>query len=218
MQRLNYKMSKDRLEMFSDGVFAIAITLLVLEIKIPKHEELLHAGGLYNYLLHLWPSYLAYVISFFVIGIYWSNHHWMFTFIKKTNHVFNVINIFFLMSVAFMPFTTAIFGDFVNDREYTNAAVTIFCVGFIIPPPLVLIMTLYAGHKHRLVDPHLRTSFLNGLAYKLIASTTLVGIPLALSFHYPVASVCIIGSTLLMFLIPPTPPAYDNDDAEQIDE
>lgn len=52
-------MGKDRLEFFSDGLFAIAITLLVLEIKIPTHEDLHHAGGLYNYLMHSWPSYLS---------------------------------------------------------------------------------------------------------------------------------------------------------------
>lgn len=52
-------MGKDRLEFFSDGLFAIAITLLVLEIKIPTHEDLHHAGGHYNYLMHIWPSYLS---------------------------------------------------------------------------------------------------------------------------------------------------------------
>lgn len=196
--------------MFTDGVFAIAITLLILEIKIPKHEDLHHYGGLYNYLLHIWPSYVSYFITFFMIGIYWSNHHWMFEFIiKRTNHFFNLLNILFLMTIAFMPFTTAIFGDFVMDEESRNAATTAYCLGVLLPVPPVLLLFLYAKHKKRLIDPRLTDSFMKKQIIKLLASVTLASIALALSFNYPIVSIAMILVSFVMYFLPPDAPEYE---------
>jgi uncharacterized membrane protein len=89
-----------RLETFSDGVFAIAATLLILEIRLPERGSLTHQ------LLHLWPSYGAYAISFITIGIMWVNHHAVFEQIDRINRTFLVINVFFLMVIAFIPFPT----------------------------------------------------------------------------------------------------------------
>jgi uncharacterized membrane protein len=210
-QKKEIYLKKDRLEMFTDGVFAIAITLLILEIKIPKHEQVHEAGGLYNYLKHIWPSYVSYFITFFMIGIYWSNHHWMFEFIiKRTNHFFNMLNILFLMTIAFMPFTTAIFGDFVMDHEYCNAATTAYCVGVLLPIPPVLFLFLYAKHKKRLIDPRLTASFMKKQIIKLIASVTIASIALAFSFNYPWVSITMILVTFVMFFLPPDAPEYDD--------
>ena len=63
-KKKNPEMETARLEMFTDGVFAIAITLLVLEIKIPTHEQVHQAGGLYKYLMHIWPAYVSYILTF----------------------------------------------------------------------------------------------------------------------------------------------------------
>jgi len=92
----------NRLEAFSDGVTAIAITLLVLEITVPPGETL----GLG--LLHLWPSYLAYAISFVVIGAIWLNHHAMFDLIVRADHCLLLLNTLHLMFIAFLPFPTAV--------------------------------------------------------------------------------------------------------------
>ena len=82
----------ERILAFSDGVFAIAITLLVLDL-VPPHVE----HGVVQKLLDAWPNYLSYALSFFIIGILWASHHQMFTQIKRSNHVFLLINIVFLM-------------------------------------------------------------------------------------------------------------------------
>ena len=84
----------ERLILFSDAVFAIAITLLVIEIKVPGHAKIQEAGSLYNALIQLWPHYLSYFVSFFVIGVWWSSMHHFHQIVKKTNHAFNLINIF----------------------------------------------------------------------------------------------------------------------------
>jgi uncharacterized membrane protein len=100
------RMDGKRVEAFSDGVFAVAITLLALELKVPGGE-----GPLAHRLLAIWPSYLAYVVSFLTIGIMWLNHHTMFTHIVRVDRVLLVLNLLLLMLVAAVPFPTALVGD-----------------------------------------------------------------------------------------------------------
>ena len=205
----NPLLNTERLLAFSDGVFAIAITLLILEIKIPKHEDLEHYGGLYNYLIHLWPNYLAYVVSFIVIGIYWSNHHWLFTFIHKTNHTFNLIHILFLMTICFLPFTTAILGDFILDHETKNAAVTAYCIGLLFPVPTLILMIFYATRKTGLISKNLNKSFINRLFIKLFAGFIMQVIALLFSFEYPLVSISIIALAFFLYLLSSESPVYD---------
>src|SRR5437879_4061159 len=80
-----------RIEAFSDGVFAIAITLLILEIKVPRAEGS-KAADLSSSLLSLWPSYFAYALSFITIGIYWARHHYIFKLYDRTDHGLNLLN------------------------------------------------------------------------------------------------------------------------------
>ena len=90
-----------RLEAFSDGVFAIAITLLILEIHVPKEVE---KGGLAPALLAEWPSYLAFVSSFAIIGIMWINHHRMFEFVRRIDQTLLLLNGLLLLAITFIPF------------------------------------------------------------------------------------------------------------------
>jgi uncharacterized membrane protein len=101
-------MSTARLEAFSDGVFAIAITLLVLEITVPPTEVLANPDKLVEALAKLWPSYLGYVISFATIGIMWANHHNLLGLVAKVTHGLILANLLLLMSVGFVPFPTAL--------------------------------------------------------------------------------------------------------------
>lgn len=197
-----------RLEAFSDGVFAIAITLLILEIKIPGHEALTAYGGLHSYLMHLWPAYLSYILTFFMIGVYWSNHHWLFSFVERTDHYFNMLNVFFLMSIAFLPFPAAIFGDFVMSEEYRTTAVSTFCIGVLLPVPLVLIVYLYAVQGHRLVNARLTATFIRRQRLKLLGGMAFATIALIISFFYPLVSLGLICVQCLMFLLPPDRPEY----------
>jgi uncharacterized membrane protein len=93
-----------RLEAFSDGVFAIAITLLILEIKVPSSDT----AGLGAELARQWPSYLAFFISFAFIGIMWINHHRLFMHIKRTDDTLLLLNLALMFGVCVIPFTTAL--------------------------------------------------------------------------------------------------------------
>jgi uncharacterized membrane protein len=99
-------METGRLEAFSDGVFAIAITLLIIEVSLPEGH-----GPLAERLLDAWPSYVAYLISFVTIGIMWANHHGIFQLIDRTTHGLVVANLLLLLLVAFIPFPTKILGE-----------------------------------------------------------------------------------------------------------
>src|SRR3954464_2020388 len=95
-------MDTGRLETFSDGVFAIAITLLILDVRLPEGHQ-----PLSDKLADTWPAYLAYVISFLIIGIMWANHHAIFRLIDRTSHGLVVANLLLLMCIAFIPFPTS---------------------------------------------------------------------------------------------------------------
>jgi uncharacterized membrane protein len=107
--------STNRLETFADGVFAIAATLLVLEIQLPGED--IGRG-----LLHLWPSYFAYSLSFLMIGIMWVNHHVVLAYTREADRMFLFINLFLLMAIAFVPFPTEVFAEHIGKEGAREAA------------------------------------------------------------------------------------------------
>jgi uncharacterized membrane protein len=110
---------------FSDAVFAITITLLVLEIKPPADDDRLLHG-----LVALWPSYLAYVVTFLFIGQVWVNHHVMFDHIRTANRVVLFLNTLLLMVVAFLPFATSVLADALRDGHGQRTAVVFYAIAF----------------------------------------------------------------------------------------
>jgi TMEM175 potassium channel family protein len=106
--RTKNRRGPERLEAFSDGVFAIAITLLVLEIRVPEGEVLADPGHLIAALGNLWPSYLGYAISFITVGIIWANHHNLIRLVASVDHGLILANLGLLLVVGFVPFPTAL--------------------------------------------------------------------------------------------------------------
>lgn len=117
-----------RVDAFSDGVFAIAITLLILEIRVPRASV---AGGLWPALGALWPSYLAFALSFFVILVMWVNHHELMRLVRGVTYPFMFANGLVLLTVTFVPFPTAVLAQHLATPEAT-AAVTFYCGTFFV--------------------------------------------------------------------------------------
>jgi uncharacterized membrane protein len=116
-------MGTNRLEAFSDGVMAVAITLLVLDIKVPAErpgETLLHA------LLQDWPHYAAYVVSFMTIGIIWINHHAMISRLAQADHSILILNLLLLMSIVLLPFTTELVAGYLRASSGESLAAGIY--------------------------------------------------------------------------------------------
>lgn len=103
---------RDRIVNLSDGVFAIAITLLILDIRVPDIPENMVSSQLPGALLSLWPKYLGYILSFVGISTFWIIHHSIFRTIRSYNRIILYLNLLFLMVVAFVPFPTSLLGEY----------------------------------------------------------------------------------------------------------
>jgi uncharacterized membrane protein len=132
-----------RLETFSDGVFAIAATLLILEIRLGAH------GSVTRQLLHLWPSYAAYAISFLTIGIMWINHHTLFKQIDRVDRTFLVLNVLFLMVIAFIPFPTQVLAGHLHHDA--RAAAVFYGLVNIVMALMFSAVWFYAARGRRLI-------------------------------------------------------------------
>ena len=138
----------ERLIFFSDAVFAISITLLVLEIHLPAVETLYSDAELFKHLTGMWQSYLAYILSFLVIGTFWIAHHRKFRYIKQYDGGLIFLNLLFLMIVAFIPFPTAVLS------EYSGLTATIFyALIMLLASLLMAAIWWYAARHERLIDP-----------------------------------------------------------------
>ena len=116
-----------RIETYSDGVFAIAITLLILEIKIPPHDSINSSHTLLDAITEHWSSWLAFVLSFFNLTIAWANHHNAIRLINKTSPSFIFVNGFFLLTVAIIPYPTSLLGEYINTAS-AQTAILVYCL------------------------------------------------------------------------------------------
>ena len=118
-------MKTSRLEAFSDGVFAVAITLLVIEINVPGGENLWHQ------LKEEWPSFASFFVSFWVIGIIWVNHHGLLDHLKRTDRPVLYLNLLVLMTVVFIPFSTALMADHLKSGADEKVAALVYALAFL---------------------------------------------------------------------------------------
>lgn len=147
-------MDSRRAESFSDGVFAVAITVLVFNL-LPIADKTTGVDGLpaltARHLVHYWPSYLAYVVSFLTIGIMWVNHHGLFGRISRVDRPLLLLNLFLLMGIVAIPFPTALVADHLSDsRQGEVAAVTYGLVMIAISIGYGLIWVYVIGHQQAL--------------------------------------------------------------------
>ncbi|BDI29177.1 DUF1211 domain-containing membrane protein [Capsulimonas corticalis] len=202
-----FDMSTQRIEAFSDGVFAIAITLLILELRVPE-DSAGHHFDLAASLRSLWPSYFAYILSFVIVGIYWANHHFVFKLYKRTNHVFNLLNVFFLMCVSFLPFPTSVLAKHMQNAADERTAVAFYTFGLLLPALSWMLMWLYASKGYRLIDKRLTPSFVNYMTGQYILSTGLYLLALIASLINPKYGLGVAVGLTLLYLAPPKRPVY----------
>ncbi len=139
-----------RVEAFSDGVFAIALTLLIFTIKIPEFEDLASKEKLYRELVNLWPSYLAFIMSFAAVLIMWINHHGFFKYLRKINNSFLYANGFLLLTVTFINFPTSVLAKYFNTPA-VNSAAALYCGAILVISIAFNLLWFSSAYKRRLV-------------------------------------------------------------------
>ena len=141
------KHKKNRLEAFSDGVFAIAITLLVLEIAVPAIEEIHSSTDALRGIAHEWPVYLAYFISFMTIGAVWIEHSALVDALDHIDGVFMRLNLVLLLFCAFLPFPTRMMSEWGGNAPAERVAVVFYGVVLLMMTLMLLVMGRHAENE-----------------------------------------------------------------------
>ena len=192
-----------RFEAFSDGVFAIAITLLVLEIRLPAEHQIEALGGLGRALLGLWPSYAGYVISFLTIGIMWANHHSVVKLMARSDHGLIVWNLLLLMAISFTPFTTAVMADYLHHPGWDRTiAVAFYCGSFTLTALFYNALWRHASHGRSLLHPHVSDARVRAITRAYWPGTFLYGLATAAAFVSVPAALAIVSGLALFYILP----------------
>ncbi len=164
-----------RLEAFSDGVFAVAITLLVLNIKVPGLDlppgQWLEEGKLWIAVRDEWPTLVAYIISFLTIGIMWLNHHRLFVHIKRIDTTLLFINLLLLMTIVFIPVPTALLAEYIV-LPGQHAAAIIYSGTCLLMACCFNGLWRYASYHHRLLGKNVDAEAVEAISISLGHSFT----------------------------------------------
>ena len=193
-------MTPGRTEAFSDGVFSIAATLLVLDLKVPAAN-----GDLLSALAHLWPAYASYAVSFVTIGIIWMNHHTIFAHLRRVDRPLQVLNLVLLLLVALIPFPTSILATYLESGHDQAAAGAIY--GLVMTGMGVSFGSLW---MYVLGHDALRTTTIpvarkRALLLRFAVGTPIYATGIALAFVSAKLSLLIYAALAVYYLIEPLP-------------
>ena len=189
-------LSPSRVESLTDGVFAIVMTLLVLELSVPIIAEGSVQAELGKRLLEMWPKFLSYMVTFFMLGLMWFHHHRQFSQIRQSDSVLVWTNTVYLMFVAILPFSTSMLGEYIEER----LPVFIYGGNFIACWIFRYLIWSYATGNYRLVDRNIDPLEVKTpkIVYPIAITVFMIGIGIA--FLNTIASICIFA-LMLAFLI-----------------
>jgi uncharacterized membrane protein len=187
-----------RLEAFSDGVFAIAITLLIIEVGV--NEE---GGSLAHRLAEQWPSYVAFVVSFALIGILWLNHHQMFRSIRTTDHGLFVLNLVLLLVVSFIPFPTKVVGEELHGTLADKRTAAVFYGSTFVAVSFAFnALWLWAAHGRRLIEPGVPQSSIDGHTRRTLLSIPTFAVATLVALWSPEVALILYGIIAVSYLLP----------------
>lgn len=187
-------LSKARVEALTDGIFAVAMTLLVLDIKVPA----VPVAQLPGEVLALWPRVLSYAISFVMLGIYWVGQHNQFHLIRRTDRTLLWINILFMMTICFVPFSTALLSGYPR----AQVAVVLYGANLIVIGLVLQLHWSYATHRHRLIDPEVDAGTVQLASRRILVGPLVFAAAIAVSFVSITAALLIFAFAPLVYLVP----------------
>ena len=194
-------MERGRLEAFSDGVFAISITLLALDLTLGGPEE----GPLAHQLLNHWPAFVAYLISFFTIGVIWVNHHALFAGLVRLDRQMLFVNLLLMLFIAAIPFATATMAEYLAaggpDSRLATAMYGVVMTGMAGSFGLVLRRAIKHEHMSDPLEPAAQTAAQRRFVVGIL---TYVGATLLALVSAPVAFAC-YGAVAIFYVLEQTP-------------
>ncbi len=186
-----------RVVFFSDAVFAIAVTLLVLEIRPPQDTRQLFHG-----LAALWPSYLSYAITFLLIGQVWANHHVMFDHIRAADRMVLFLNTLLLMDIAFLPFAASVLAGAFRAGQGERSAVVFYGIAFELAAILFNAIWDYARHGHRLLATTIDTAGARAISRRFRLALAWIAAGTLLGAELPVLGVAVIAAFIPYYWLP----------------
>jgi uncharacterized membrane protein len=172
----------------SDGIFAVAMTLLIIDLRVPELASKPTMGELARHVLALWPHFAAYAVSFSIVGLYWVSHNLLFDLIRRSDRGLMWINLFFLLFVVVLPFSTALLGQYSDNRF----AVLFYGGNLMLVGLTLQTLWTYATTRHRLVDASLDAATIRLGTVRLMAVpafaavcllVTLVTLPIGMALY-----------------------------------
>jgi uncharacterized membrane protein len=192
------QIGRNRVEALTDGVFAVAMTLLVLDLKVPELEQALASAELPYRLLALWPKFLSYAISFVILGVYWVGHHLQLSFIRSADRPLLWINILFLLWVALVPFSTALLSEYTKHR----LAIAVYGGNMIAIGLTLALHWWYATSRRRHVDPDVHPGLVRAAMARVLMGPLLYLVAIALSFFSPELSLALCALVPILYILP----------------
>jgi uncharacterized membrane protein len=189
-------METSRVEAFSDGVFAIAITLLILAVGI---EQSLSGGSLRHQLLHLWPAYIAYAVSFLTVGIMWVNHHQIFRHFERVDRPLLLLNILLLMCISFTPFPTRVVADHAQNGADRQAAAVLYGLTMTFTAICFFAVWIYGSRRLLRADTDMRE--VSGITRSYLPGAPTYAFATALAFVSSIASLIMFGAIAIFYAI-----------------
>jgi uncharacterized membrane protein len=187
-------MPKNRLEAFADGIFAVAATLLIFNMAVNEAKPL---GG---ELLHIWPSYVAYVVSFITIGIMWANHHTLMHQLRHVDRTFLMITVLFLMLIAFVPFPTRLLALNIQSVD-AKAAALAYGVTLTMTAVLFNVLWRYAATGRRLLRHDADQVVVDGIGRSYLLGPLSYGAATLVALVSPIASAALYAAIALFYVL-----------------
>jgi uncharacterized membrane protein len=187
----------DRLKALTDGVIAIVITLLVLELTVPVVSEIPGSAGLWPELRSLWREVLGYTVSFFVVGILWLYHHNVFRYVRRANGTLLTLNVFFLFAVSITPFSSAL----VTSNPDERLAAIIYGSSVFLAAASCAAMFSYASWGRRLVDPQLQGAFIKRENWAALGILGVLGAGAALGYVGSTYTYAVLGGAITYYWV-----------------
>jgi uncharacterized membrane protein len=174
-------MEKSRIAALVDGIFAVAMTLLVLDLKLPEGAKMSNDSAVWHQLYELTGRFSTYALSFIVLGIFWISHHSLFHFVRRVSRDMLWLNLLFLLFITLLPFST----NLLSGRRHLQTPVVVYGINILVICLISLLQLSYLGHHPELSHDQLTPSWIANVRPRIIIPMVIVVASIAISFYNP---------------------------------